>query len=136
MKTGAAYAIFGCKASKKEIEAQLPRLRSDSRLPINMQISLEDLTEMDISPDTDLKAAIKREDVISDARSETKRLSSNARLYGMHAKLDNQTGEETARLLSGLLNLAYSSTNLYERKEPYYGSITFQHEDGTYKTFE
>jgi hypothetical protein len=136
MKRGEAYAIFGCNASKKQIEAELPKSRYDVRLPDHMTTSLEDLTEQDILPNTDLKAAIKREESVQTAREIIKELSPGMRVYGMHALSNNQTSKETARLLSDLLNNLYMGTKLYQYGEPYCASVTFKDEDGKYKTFE
>ena len=116
MKRGKAYAFFDCKASKQEIEAELPLIRDITRTPSNLELSLTDDIGS-VGTDPDLMP------IIQEARD-------SGMKYALRAVNPNSDNRTTANELSTILNQTYQS-HLYQKNEPFKGGITYK-ENGKY----
>ena len=101
MKKGKTQGFFECRASEKEIEAELPSLRSDSLAPSQLELSVNTIESKG---------------------------NSNSNRYVVEATLPNATNEETSREVAGVLIQGYQSP-LYEQGDPFRGSVVYE-EDG------
>jgi hypothetical protein len=110
-KYGKAYAFFDCKASKEQIEAELPTIRECVRTPSNLELSLTEGVEKLIG---DKKLMIIAQEA-KDSRMK----------YVLEAKYEKATNEKTADEVVAILNQAYQSP-LYTDKEEFRGGIVYQ----------
>jgi hypothetical protein len=113
-KTGKAYAFFYCKASKVEIEAELPTIRELVRTPSKLELSLTEGTD-NTQGDEKLKALAQ----------EANQAGLN---YMLHATYPNATNKKTADEVAAILNQAYQSP-LYADKEEFRGDIVYKEKD-------
>lgn len=116
MKKGKAYGFFNCRASKDEINAELPTIRDFSQTPSRLELKLKDDLK-EINGDSDIKAIAQV----------AKDIGIN---YVLEATYPGNTNRTTADELSGILNQAYQSL-LYEDGENFKGQIYYK-EDGSY----
>lgn len=135
---GKAYGFFDCKASKGEIEAELPFIRDMTQVPSALEISLTGGID-GLEGDSDLRAVhekAKSRIVFPDSVGFLDRLKiveemRNTDLkYVMAATLPDATNKATADEVSTILNQAYQSP-LYQEGEHFRGSIVYQ-ENGKY----
>lgn len=111
MKSGKAYGFFNCKASKEEIEAELPTIRKLAQTPSQLELSL-------IEGVRNLKGEI---DLIELAKeAETAGIK-----YVMEATYPTSNNKQTAGELSSILNQAYQSP-LYSKGETFEGNIVYK----------
>ena len=115
-KTGKAYAFFDCKASKGDIEKELPFIRKCVKTPSELELSLTEGTDA-LNGDNQLLQIAKE---VKDAGIR----------YIMEATYSNATNRQTADELSSILNQAYQSP-LYQEGEQFRGDI-FYEENGKY----
>jgi len=115
-KQGEAYAFFYCKASKQEIEKELPHIKDAVKTPNQLELSLTE-----INPDGFKHQELK--EIVHDA----KKAGMN---YSMKASYKGFDNKQTADELAGILNQAYQSP-LYKDKEEFRGGI-FCEENGHY----
>ncbi len=111
MKIGKAYGFFNCKASKKEIEAELPILRKIVKTPSNLELSLIEGVK-NLKGEPDLVELAKE--------AETAGIK-----YVMEATYPTSNNEQTAYELSAILNQAYQS-QLYSKGEVFEGNIVYK----------
>src|SRR3989344_1537971 len=115
---GEAYAFFNCKASKAEIERELPTIRWLAQTSNNLEIYLmEGRVSLRVNEDSEL----------GQIADEAKK--ANIR-YAMQANCPNLTNRQTADELSGILNQTYQSP-LFGEREEFNGTILYK-ENGRY----
>ena len=108
---GMAYAFFDCRASKEQIEAELPTIRECVKTPSNLELSLTEGVEK-LRGDTRLMAVAK------EAKESGMR-------YVLQAKYKDATNKQTADEVASVMNQAYQSP-LYADKEEFRGAIVYQ----------
>jgi len=150
-RVGKAYGFFDSKASKKEIEAELPTIRKLARTPSQLELSLVEHPDEDLrhiaraaseghffSREYDLvTAAIKKGEELDRHFLRFVRLAQiidigkgRGTRYAMIAKCSGTTNYKTAHELAAVLNQAYQSP-LYREGEQFKGDI-FYKEGGEY----
>ncbi len=116
-QVGKAYAFFDCKASKAEIEAELPTTRRLSQMPSELELSLtEGMDNIDkriFDKDRRLIPVVQR------AKQDRMR-------YMLEATYPRTTNRETAKHVVGLLYLAHSGSDLFERGEDFRGGVVYE----------
>ena len=115
-KIGKAYAFFDCKASREDIEKELPNIRETVKTPNELEISLtEGFDNLPISTDDAqlLQFAEKAKDV-------------NLK-YFIEANYPNHGNRETADEISAVLNQASLSPLDPEGKQ-IRGTIVYKHD--------
>ncbi|MFH1638627.1 MAG: hypothetical protein ABIB71_09435 [Candidatus Woesearchaeota archaeon] len=113
---GKAYGFFACKASKEEIESELPDIQKFAKTPSGLELSVECVGNL--KGDNDFMA------VARDAK--------DAGLnYVLEATYQGATNKETAYQLVTPLTLTYQS-ELYQKGEDFQGDIVYE-ENGQYK---
>lgn len=112
-KVGKAYAFFNCKASKGDIEKELPLIRKCVKTPNALELSLMEGTDAPI------------EDPRFQFLQRIRRMK-----YSMKATYPNATNHQTADELASILNQAYQSP-LYEEGEKFRGEVVYD-ERGRY----
>ncbi len=115
-KIGKAYAFFNCKASKGDVEKELPFIRECVKTPNALELSLIEGTDTLIGDTQLLQIAKQAKDA--------------GIMYVMEATYSNATNHQTADEVSSILNQAYQSP-LYEEGEEFRGEIVFK-ERGKY----
>ncbi len=118
---GNAYALFACRASKDEIEKELPVLRNVAQTPGSLETKLfsgvPDLPETREHPDL--------RDILHVARGEGIN-------YTMAAQSPRLTNKQAAGELTHLLDIVYAGSSLYYPKEPFRGQVVYE-ENGRYE---
>lgn len=104
-KTGKAYAFFNCKASKGDIEKEIPFIRESVKTPNALELSLMEGTDT-LTGDSELLQMAKE---AKDAGIK----------YVMEATCPNVTNQQTADEVASILNQAYQSP-LYQKGEVVY----------------
>ena len=113
---GRAYGFFQCSASKREIEAELPKLREAARTPSQLELTLiEGMDNVNVDERLDGFAQEEKKDGIN---------------YMLQAKGSNLTNKGVANEVADVLNQTYQS-NLYKPKESFNGDIVYE-ENGRY----
>ncbi len=114
MSTGKAYAFFGCRATKDQIEGQLPLIRGLSQAPENLQLTLYGIDNFggDIEFSRFITPAKKR-----------------GNEYVLEAAYPAATNEETADNLAAIMNNLYSGSPLFEKGDEYRGEIVYKKGD-------
>lgn len=120
-KEGKAYAFFGCRASKKEIEELLPDIREFVKTPSELELSLTEGLN-DLTNDSEL-----RDITLKASDGGLRFIHLRYVLIAAHAEATNN---ETAGELADILNQAYQSS-LYQDKEQFRGAIVYK-ENGEY----
>ena len=115
-QTGKAYGFFYCNASKKNIKALLPKIRTAAKTPSKLELSLTEGVD-NLTVDAELTVLAK----------EAKQEGMN---YVLEATYHGATHKNTADELSAVLNQAYQSP-LYKKGEHFRGGIVYQ-EKGKY----
>lgn len=117
---GKAYGFFDCRASKSEIEAELPTIRKLTRIPSEVDFSLYPIEDTDnLGWDSELTS------ISRDAR--------NAGIkYALEAAYPGETNRKTAKEVAAVLINTYQS-HLFDEGEPFRGEIVFE-EKGKYIT--
>ena len=110
-KVGKAYGFFDCKASKKDIEAELPSIRNMVRTPSRLELSLIEGVE-------NLMGDLDSTPIIREARD-------SGMKYVFEATYPDATNEKTADEVAAILNQAYQSP-LYQKSEPFSGGIVYK----------
>jgi hypothetical protein len=116
-QVGEAYAFFNCRASKGEIERELPDIRDAVKTPNQLELSLTEGINPEIFKHPELRS------IAQDAKDAGIR-------YFMRASYRDASNKQTADELSSILNQAYQSP-LYQDKEEFRGGIFFE-ENGHY----
>jgi hypothetical protein len=111
-KTGRAYAFFNCRASKQEIEAEIPTIRELVQTPGELELSLTDNFKLKDFTDYKLRSIVKY----------AKKSGMN---YLLTAKYPNATNKQTGDEVAGVLNQAYQSP-LYQEGEQFSGAIVYK----------
>lgn len=111
-QVGEAYAFFNCNASKVQIEAELPQIRTLTETPNELELSLTE----GIDPQSYEHPQLRR--IAQEAKD-------SGIKYAMNARYKDATNKETTDHLSGILNQAYQSP-LYQEGEQFCGEIVFQ----------
>ena len=107
-QVGNAYGFFNCKASKTEIEAELPMIRDFSQTPSVLELSLTE----DIKGDPILTAIA--------------RVAKKAGIkYVIEATYPSATNKATADELATILDQTYQSP-LYQEGEQFRGEIVYE----------
>ena len=106
---GKAYGFFDCRASKEEIEAEIPTIRKLVQTPSELELSL--MLNETFSGPKDL-ASIARE-----AREAGVK-------YVIEATYPDRTNKQTAQELGTILNQAYQSP-LYQEGEQFKGQVVY-----------
>ena len=142
MKNGIAYGFFDCKASKEEIEAELPTIRDLTETPSKLELTLMEGID-GLKGDSKLRAAYEKAKsniIFSSSMSFLERIEKRQEIEGSNlryiikATSPNETGKRTADELTGILSQAYQSP-LYEEEEYFRGSV-FYEENGEYVSRE
>ena len=115
-KIGKAYAFFNCKASKGDVEKELPFIRECVKTPNALELSLME----DIGTLTGDSQLLKIAEEAKDAGIK----------YVMEATYPDATNHQTADEVASVLNQAYQS-QLYERGEQFRGEVVYK-EKGSY----
>ena len=116
MTDGKAYAFFNCRASKGEIDAELPDIRRLSGTPEELHLYVEKGVGH-LKGNSGLMALARR--------------ATDAGLrYSMEATLPGATNRETADEAAAVLNQAYQ-TDLWRADNTFEGEISFE-EGGRY----
>jgi len=113
---GTAYAFFDCRASKDQIETELPNIRQCVKTPSKLELSLTEGVE-NLTGDTELVALAKE-------------AKEGGMRYVLQAKYPGATNNQTADEVASIMNQAYQ-TPLYADKEEFRGGIVYQ-EKGQY----
>lgn len=108
---GEAYAFFDCKASKKQIEAELPTIRECVKTPSNLELSLIEGVE-NLKGDKKLVAVAKK-------------AKESGMRYVLEARYGGATNKQAADEVASVMNQAYNSP-LYSDKEEFRGGIVYQ----------
>ena len=108
---GKAYAFFDCRASKEQIEAELPTIRQCVKTPSNLELSLTEGVEK-LRGDNELMALAKE-------------AKEGGMRYVLEAKYKGGTNKQTADEVASVMNQAYQSP-LYADKEEFRGAIVYQ----------
>lgn len=120
MTIGKAYGLFNCRASKEEIEAELPSARNATQTPADLELRLSDDLD-DIDGDRNLKT------ILEEAKKAGIR-------FALEATLPDGSNRDTANELSAVLDNTYKS-KLYSKGEPFTGQVIYE-ENGTYQYAE
>lgn len=129
---GRAYAFFDCKYSKAEIEDEIPKACIHAQTPSELELVLtedpqairdnRELTEaLDVARRVQMKA-----DGVSAEDIESMPLSYR---YVLEARYPDKTNNEAATKLVNIMNLLYTSSPLWERKEESFARIIYQQGD-------
>ncbi len=113
---GQAYCFFDCKASKEEIEREIPTIRNLTQTANELELQLRE------GADT-----IKGDSQLLEIGREAKDAGLK---YVIQASYPNSTNRQTADEVAGILNQAYQSP-LYKKGEPFRGGV-FYRENGQY----
>lgn len=113
---GEAYAFFDCRASKGEIEREIPLIRKLTRTANELELCLMEGTDS-------LKGDMELRQIADEAQDEGIR-------YVMRAQYPTETNRQTADALAGVLNQAYQSP-LFREGEEFRGSVLYK-EKGKY----
>ena len=115
---GRAYGFFDCKASKGEVEAELPTLRDAAQTPSGLELSLIEGVDR-LRGDPDLMR------LAQEAKRQGNRLV-------LEAEYPNATNSKAADELKDILVQAYQSPLFKpEASEPFRGGIVYR-ENGKY----
>lgn len=114
-KTGKAYAFFNCKASKGDIEKELPLIRECVKTPNALELSLMEGTE---NPSVSALSDPKLWAIVKSAKEAGMR-------YFMEATYLNATNHQTADEVASILNQAYQSP-LYQKGEQFRGEVVYK----------
>lgn len=108
---GKAYGFFHCRASRQEIEAELPFIRELVNTPSQLELSLIEGVE-NLKGDSALLALAQK--------------AGEAGLrYVLEATYPNATNQKTAEEVAAILNQTYQ-TPLYEEGEPFFGEVVYR----------
>ncbi len=138
-KTGKAYGFFDCRASKQEIEAELPYIREFIETTGSLELSLGEVRELEGSreTDSDLLQFIRESEIypvlpgpLFRLMRKTEPIKLTDLCYVLKATYPDATNIEAADELVAILNQAYNSS-LYNDEEPFYGAIVYK-EKGEY----
>lgn len=110
-KIGKAYAFFNCKASKEDIEKEIPFIRECAKTPNALELSLMEGMNV-LTGDTPLLQIVKE---AKDA----------GRKYAIEATYPNGTNHQTANEVASILNQAYQSS-LYGKGEEFRGEVVYK----------
>ena len=122
---GKAYAFFDCNASKGEIEAELPIIRSLSRTPSKLELSLKEVKNLgkNREVDSDLLKYVGEKEIYPTFPSRFKDLMETAKpikmtdlKYMIEAKYPDGTNEDTANELGDVMSGIYAE---YGNDEPF-----------------
>lgn len=123
---GRAYAFFDCRASKAEIEAELPKIRQCVKTPSNLELTLTE------GPCKFLGTRILNTPRdIPELRHYIQEAKASKMKYVLEAKYEGATNKQTADELAAVLNQAYQSP-LYADKEEFREAIIYQNHLGGY----
>jgi thermostable 8-oxoguanine DNA glycosylase len=111
-KTGEAYAFFNCRASKEEIERELPFIRDAVKTPNQLELSLTEGIDLESFKHLELK------EIAREAKETGIR-------YSMKASYKDVRNKQTADELARVLNQSYQSP-LYQDKEEFRGGIFYK----------
>ena len=107
---GKAYGFFDCRASKEEIEAEIPTIRRLTNTPSKLELSL-------IESPSNLRGDSELMSIASQA-------SESGIKYVLEGTYPSATNEQTAKEIVGVLNQVYQSP-LYQEGEPFRGEIVY-----------
>jgi hypothetical protein len=124
-KIGKAYAFFYCKASKKQIEAEIPPIRECVRTPSKLELSLTEGVYKFMGTRILGRKALVGEPIDTQLRDIAKEAKESGMRYVLEAKYEGATNEQTADELSSILNQVYQSP-LYQEGEEFRGGIVYQ----------
>jgi len=110
-KIGKAYAFFNCKASKGDIEKEIPFIRECVKTPNALELSLMEGMNA-LTGDTQLLQFVKEAKYAG-------------RKYIIEATYPNATNHKTANEVASILNQAYQSP-LYEKGEKFIGEVVYK----------
>lgn len=110
-KSGKAYAFFDCKASKGDIERELPFIRECVKTPNELELSLMEGTD-----------TLKGDSQLFQIAKEAKKAGIK---YVMEATYPNATNHQTADEVVSVLNQAYQSP-LYQKGEQFRGEVVYK----------
>jgi hypothetical protein len=108
---GRAYAFFDCRASKIQIEAELPTIREYIKTPSKLELFLTEGVE-------NLNGNKKLMVIAQEAKD-------SGMKYVLEAKYGGAKNKKTADEVASILNQAYQSP-LYADKEEFRGSVVYQ----------
>jgi|SRR3989344_3662823 len=111
---GKAYGFFDCRASKAEIESEIPTIRRLVKTPSTLELNLIEGAEF-LEGDTELMQ------IAAEARETGKK-------YVIEATLPKATNRQTADELVGILNQVYQFT-LYQNDKSFRGEILYKEND-------
>jgi hypothetical protein len=117
---GKAYGFFDCRASKEEIETELPAIRESTKVPAELRLSLYEGMDgfmNDIKDDPELVDL-------------TKRAETAGMRYVLDATLPCAGNETTADEVAAVLIQVYQ-TPFFRNREEFRGEIAYK-QDGKY----
>nr|MBI4156990.1 hypothetical protein [Candidatus Woesearchaeota archaeon] len=138
MKEGKAYGFFDCRASKQEIEVELPFIRDLIQTPSKLELILMEGVDR-LKGNPELMAAYEKAKSrivfpssmsIPDRFKKIQEIGDSELRYVIQATLPDETGKRTADELTEILNQAYQSP-LYKEGEYFRGAISYE-ENGKY----
>jgi hypothetical protein len=129
-KAGKAYGFFDCRASKEQIEAELPTIRECVKTPSNLELSLTEgiykLTGTRILG----KETLAGKPVDAQLRDIALEAKNSGIRYLLEASYEGATNKQTADEVADILNQAYQSP-LFKQGEPFIGAVVYE-ENGKY----
>lgn len=111
MTIGKAYGFFDCRATKEQIEAELPTIRELTKVPSALELKLLEGFEA-------LEGTPKFMEKVREAKEAGLK-------YVIDAALPNATNKTVADEVSVILNQTYQSP-LYNEGEPFNGGIIYE----------
>lgn len=123
---GKAYAFFDCNASKKAIEAELPKARHYAEVPSDLELNLIEGTE-NLSRDAEAMKALEAAKKYSLSRLPKSQREGNSVTYqyALQAKLPNAANLSTANKMNRIMSLLYGH-ELYPKQEEFFGEIVYK----------
>lgn len=122
---GRAYAFFDCRASKEQIEIELPTIRQYVKTPSNLELSLTEGVEKfwEKNKSTMAQGIALRD--IPQLMTMIQEAKDSGMRYVLEAKYEGATNRQTADEVASVMNQAYQSP-LYADREEFRGAIVYQ----------
>jgi len=127
---GRAYAFFDCRASKEQIEAELPTIRQCVKTPSKLELSLTEGVCKFMGTSILGRKALVGRPIDTQLRDVAKEAKDSGMRYVLEAKYEGATNKQTADEVASVMNQAYQSP-LYQKGEQFRGEVVYN-ERGKY----
>ena len=127
---GTAYAFFDCRASKEQIEAELPTIRQCVKTPSKLELSLTEGVCKFMGTSILGRKALVGRPIDTQLRDVAKEAKDSGMRYVLEAKYEGATNKQTADEVASVMNQAYQSP-LYQKGEQFRGEVVYN-ERGKY----